>query len=74
MQLTASAIRARITRYPQAYEMVNTELARQGWYPERPIGGSLALLAALIGSLVNDMGSESSRWMLGQAAEYLFAN
>ena len=49
MYLSANEIRSQITRYPQAGETVETELARQGWYPGRPVGGSLTLLAALIG-------------------------
>ena len=54
MHLEVPKICAQITRCPQAGKAVNDELARQGWYPGRPaVGGSLKMLAALIGSRVD---------------------
>ena len=74
MHLSASVIRAQITRYPQAGDMVDTELARQGWYPGRPVGGSLTMLAAIIGSWVDRDDFGAPEWMLGCATEYMYAN
>ena len=74
MYLSANDIRSQITRYPQAGEMVDNELARQGWFPGRPVGGSLSLLAALIGSWVDRDNLGAPDWMLERAAEYMYAN
>ena len=74
MYLSASEIRSQITRYPQAGDTVDNELARQGWYPGRPVGGSLTLLAALIGSWVDRDNFGAPDWMLERAAEYMYAN
>ena len=74
LYLSASVIRSQITRYPQAGDMVDAELARQGWYPGRPVGGSLTLLAALIGSWVDRDEFGGRDWMLERAAEFMYAN
>ena len=74
LYLSASVIRSQITRYPQAGDTVDAELARQGWYPGRPVGGSLTLLAASIGSWVDRDDFGGPDWMLERAAEYMYAN
>ena len=74
MWLSGTEIRAPITRNPQADEMITAEQDRKEWYPGRPDGGSLTMLAAIIGSLVDDTSIGSPGWMLERAAECMHVN
>ena len=76
MYTAALQLRAMLTRYPQAPPAVVNELANRGWYPARPIGGALSMLAAIIGSLLDSDGTLSMEpsWRLERAAEHMGAN